>query len=79
MSNSAASVRRSTASAAADPIAADSTEEPSVTAPWLSVVSEKVKSMRYGVVQIVVHDSRVVQIERTERTRFEVPQSNGSR
>jgi len=49
------------------------------TAPWLSVVSDKVKSMRYGVVQIVVHDSRVVQIERTERTRFEVPQSNGGR
>jgi len=78
MSNSA-SIRRSTASAVANPSAADSTEEPSVTAPWLSVVSEKVKSMRYGVVQIVVHDSRVVQIERTERTRFEVPQSNGSR
>lgn len=78
MSNSA-SIRRSTVSAVADPVATDSTEESSVTAPWLSVVSEKVKSMRYGVVQIVVHDSRVVQIERTERTRFEVPQSNGSR
>ena len=26
-----------------------------------------------------VHDSRVVQIERTERTRFEVPQSTGGR
>lgn len=45
------------------------------TAPWLSVVAEKVKTMRYGVVQIVVHDSKVVQIERTERTRFEVPRS----
>lgn len=76
MSQSAASIRRS-APAGAD--AADSSEEPAVTAPWLSVVSEKVKSMRYGVVQIVVHDSRVVQIERTERTRFDVPQSNGSR
>jgi len=36
-------------------------------------VAEKVKTIRYGVVQIVVHDSKVVQIERTERTRFEVP------
>ena len=43
------------------------------TTPWLAVVAEKVKTIRYGVVQIVVHDSRVVQIERTERTRFEVP------
>ena len=63
----------------AEVTAIDSTEEPAVAAPWLTVVSDKVKSMRYGVVQIVVHDSRVVQIERTERTRFEVPQSNGSR
>jgi hypothetical protein len=29
--------------------------------------------MRFGVVQIVVHDSKVVQIERTERMRFDVP------
>jgi hypothetical protein len=26
--------------------------------------------MQFGVIQIVVHDSRVVQVERTERTRF---------
>jgi len=45
------------------------------TAPWLAVVAEKVKAIRYGVVQIVVHDSKVVQIERTERTRFDVPQA----
>jgi hypothetical protein len=30
-----------------------------------------VSSLRFGVVQIVVHDSRVVQIERTEKTRLE--------
>ena len=47
--------------------------EPVATAPWLSIVADKVKNIRYGVVQIVVHDSKVVQIERTERTRFEVP------
>lgn len=49
-------------------------EAPAV-APWLSLVAEKVKSMHYGVVQIVIHDSKVVQIERTERTRFDTPQS----
>ena len=42
---------------------------------WISVVAEKVNTMRFGVVQIVVHDSKVVQIERTERTRFEVPRN----
>lgn len=77
MSNPAASIRRSAPAGAT--AAPDSAEEPTVATPWLAVVSEKVKSMRYGVVQIVVHDSRVVQIERTERTRFDVPQSNGTR
>jgi hypothetical protein len=41
-------------------------------APWLALVVEKVRSLQYGVVQIVVHDSHVVQVERTERHRFNV-------
>ena len=41
------------------------------TAPqWLEVVAAQVAEMRFGVVQIVVHDSRVVQIERTEKVRL---------
>ena len=39
--------------------------------PWLSIVREKVAGLQYGVVQIIVHNSRVTQIERTERTRLE--------
>ena len=37
---------------------------------WLRVVQEKVETLRYGVVQLVVHDGRVTQIERTEKTRI---------
>jgi hypothetical protein len=37
---------------------------------WLRVVQQKVESLRYGVVQLVVHDGRVTQIERTEKTRL---------
>ncbi len=37
---------------------------------WLSIVRQKVESLRYGVVQIVVHDGQVTQIERTEKTRL---------
>jgi hypothetical protein len=40
--------------------------------PWLDVVHEKVESLRFGVVQIIVHDSKVVQIERTEKTRMDL-------
>ena len=38
---------------------------------WVRLVREKVETLHYGVVQIVVHDSRVTQIERTEKTRIE--------
>jgi len=38
---------------------------------WLEVVREQVNSLRFGAVEIVVHDSRVVQIEKTERVRLD--------
>jgi hypothetical protein len=41
---------------------------------WLEVVRQQVSSLRYGVVEIVVHDSRVTQIEKTERVRLDKPQ-----
>ena len=40
---------------------------------WLRVVQQKVESLRFGVVQLVVHDGRVTQIERTEKTRIGSP------
>ncbi len=36
------------------------------------------KGIRYGSVEIVIHDSRIVQIERKEKVRFEAP-TNGKR
>ncbi|MDD5459262.1 MAG: YezD family protein [Phycisphaerae bacterium] len=38
---------------------------------WLSVVQRSVGALDFGVVQIIVHDSKVVQIERTEKVRFD--------
>jgi hypothetical protein len=37
---------------------------------WIEIVRQKVESLRFGVVQIVVHDGKVTQIERTEKTRL---------
>jgi len=37
----------------------------------LELVRQNVQSLRFGVVQIVVHDSKVTQIERTEKTRLQ--------
>ena len=37
---------------------------------WLETVRRQVGLLRFGVVQIVVHESRIVQIEKTERIRY---------
>ena len=42
---------------------------------WLEIVRQQVGSLRYGVVEIVVHDARVTQIEKTERVRLDKPRS----
>jgi hypothetical protein len=47
---------------------ADSAAPPSPD--WLALVREKVETLRFGVVQLTVHDGRVTQIERTEKTRL---------
>jgi len=38
---------------------------------WLEIVRRQVKSLSFGVVQIVVHDSEVTQIDKTERVRLD--------
>jgi hypothetical protein len=37
---------------------------------WLDVVRRKVSAMRFGSVQIVIHEGRVTQVESTEKTRL---------
>ena len=40
---------------------------------WLLLVRQHVSSLRFGTVQITVHDSRVTQIERVEKVRLDRP------
>ena len=42
---------------------------------WLEIVQRQVASLRFGVVQIVVHESEVTQIDKTERVRLQKPHS----
>jgi hypothetical protein len=37
---------------------------------WLEVVRQKVARLRFGSVQITVHEGRVTQVESVEKTRF---------
>ena len=48
--------------------------QPSGVLPeWAELVRRQAQSLRYGVVEIVVHDSQVTQIEKTERVRLGKP------
>ena len=40
---------------------------------WLELVREQVDSLKFGTVQITVHDSRVTQVERLEKLRLDRP------
>ena len=59
-----------------------SSEPPPTGASWPEIVQRYVSSLRFGVVEIVVHEGRVTQIERTERFRLDgraaVPASAGA-
>lgn len=38
--------------------------------PWLDLVRDRVTGLRFGIVQIVVHEGRVTQVDSTERVRL---------
>lgn len=38
--------------------------------PWLTAVKEEVSGLRFGTVQVIVHEGEVVQIERISRRRI---------
>ena len=52
------------------PASLDHSSVPVPPPDWIALVREKVEGLRFGVVQLVVHDGRVTQIERTEKTRL---------
>jgi hypothetical protein len=52
-------------------------DSPDAAQAWLDIVRHKVASLRYGVVQIIVHDGKVTQIEHTEKTRLVSSRNSG--
>lgn len=43
---------------------------PAESGDWLEVVRRSVSGLRYGSVQITVHEGKVTQVESIEKTRF---------
>ena len=44
--------------------------EDASTESWIEIVKQKVESVRFGHVQIIVHEGRVTQVESTDKTRL---------
>jgi len=42
---------------------------------WMERIKQILNGLEYGSVQIVVHDGRIAQIDKTERKRFDTPSS----
>lgn len=53
--------------------------ETPTTDAWIDIVRQKVAAMRFGSVQIIVHEGRVTQVESTEKTRFTGESTHPSR
>jgi hypothetical protein len=55
------------------PMSADNGLDNSIPLPpaLLRELLEALRSIRYGTIELVIHDGRVVQLERREKVRFE--------
>ena len=46
--------------------------KPHPSEPWIEIIRRKVGAMRFGSVQLTIHDGRVTQVEATEKVRLPV-------
>ena len=51
----------------ADPIPS---QRPKIAVPVLDALAEAVSRLRYGIVQLTIHEGKVVQLDVTDRLRF---------
>ena len=49
------------------------------TESWIDIVQQKAGAMRFGSVQIIVHEGRVTYVESTEKTRLNGDMATSSR
>jgi hypothetical protein len=49
-----------------------------VNSGWVDRILENIEGLQYGHIQIIIHDGKIVQIDRLERQRFDQPESAAS-
>jgi hypothetical protein len=61
----------------------DLTDGPALELPLPAALTRELalalRSIRYGAIELVIHDGRVVQLERREKVRFELDRRDGTR
>lgn len=45
---------------------------------WLERIKNNIQGLKFGTVQITIHEGKIVQIDRTERSRFDSLEGHGS-
>jgi len=53
--------------------------EPPLPAALIRELALALRSIRYGTIELVIHDGRVVQLERRERVRLELERHDGAK
>lgn len=53
--------------------------EPAACPEWLELLLKQISTLRFGTVQLTVQDSKVVQIETTEKLRLDKPPAQPAR
>ena len=61
----------------------DSAQKPSaakneVEPKWLQLVRKQIESLKFGTVQVTVHDSQVTEVSRVEKVRLERTKPSGT-
>jgi hypothetical protein len=52
--------------------------KPHTLEPWIEIIRRKVGAMRFGSVQLTIHDGRVTQVEATEKVRLQAGQDDNT-
>jgi hypothetical protein len=50
--------------------------KPHTSEPWVEIIRSRVGTMRFGSVQLTIHDGRVTQVEATEKVRLQAGQDD---
>jgi len=61
-----------------NPISTEPLQTSDSQTDWLEVARQKVNNLRFGSIQITVHEGQVTQIESVEKTRFPAKKGNPS-